>query len=242
MNSGEKECPFCFEVINARAIRCKHCHADLSVPPSGMALLEAGAGAFPPEAMIHPGTHVPLASNSEIIAGCDVAETLAHLVDKSLVVFDEATGRYRLLETVRQYARDRLVESASEDEETRCIRHFNYFLALAEETSENSYSAEAPGKLDKMEAEHDNCRAALDFCEAHLNAERHLRLTAAIGWFWYIRGYYREGRSRVGVALSRPDHLETTTPRAKSMPWLRGFGWASGVASRCMAAIISPSG
>src|SRR5262249_36934553 len=118
----------------------------------------------------------------------EVLDLLTSLVDKSLVLYEdrEGEGRYNLLETVRQYAREKLQES-SEEESTQ-ERHLSYFLALAEEVWEKRYSTEAPMMMDRLEREHDNCRTALDFCAVSAAAQTHLRLVGAIWWFWLIRG------------------------------------------------------
>jgi predicted ATPase/class 3 adenylate cyclase len=147
----------------------------------------------------------------------EVLDLLTSLADKSLVLYEdrEGQGRYNLLETVRQYAREKLRDSG--EEQTTQERHLAYFLALAEETFEKRYSMESPLQMDTLEREHDNCRAALDFCVVSADAQTHLRLVGAIHWFWLIRGYYREGRARLDDALSRPDAQEITTPRARAL-------------------------
>src|SRR5579884_2251548 len=92
-----------------------------------------------------------------------VLDLLAQLVDKSLVLTEEQRGavRYRLLETIRQYAHDRLQE-AGEVERTR-DRHLAYFLALAEEAEPKLRGVEYQRFLDRLEEEHDNLRIALEW-------------------------------------------------------------------------------
>jgi non-specific serine/threonine protein kinase len=91
-----------------------------------------------------------------------VLDLMAQLVDKSLVIAEEQRGavRYRLLETIRAYARDRLLE-AGEAERTR-DRHLAYFLGLAEEAEPRLRGAEERVTLDRLEAEHANLQAALE--------------------------------------------------------------------------------
>jgi predicted ATPase len=92
----------------------------------------------------------------------EVPDLLASLVNKSLAVFDPQAGRYRLLETVRQYAGDRLAERpAAED---AGARHLAFFGAITEEAAARGLKGpEQPRWLRRLEAEHDNLRAALTF-------------------------------------------------------------------------------
>src|SRR5258706_605779 len=92
----------------------------------------------------------------------EVLDLLTSLVDKSLAVFDESTHRYRLLETVRQYAGDRLKETGTDDVATWRTRHRDHFLALTEKAYEKRFTDEAPPLMDLVKREHDNCRAAID--------------------------------------------------------------------------------
>ena len=104
---------------------------------------------------------------------------------------DEAP-RFAMLETIREYAVERLEESGDVDELRR--RHADYFLALAEEAEPNLRGS--PGDwLDRLEAEHDNFRAALDRLEASGESERGLRLAGALWRFWYLRATWRRPAS-----------------------------------------------
>jgi predicted ATPase len=123
-----------------------------------------------------------------------VLDLLSHLVDKSLVMAREESGeaRYRLLETIRQYGREKLSESG--EAELFRERHAGYYLALAEE-AEPELSGDRQGEwLQRLEAEHDNFRAALGFSLEGGDARLGLRLAGVLGGFWYKRGYLREGR------------------------------------------------
>jgi non-specific serine/threonine protein kinase len=142
----------------------------------------------------------------------EVLDLLTGLVDKSLVAADTrgTATRYRLLETVRQYAHDRSVESGE-----RLVvraRHRDYFLALAEEGRQKMESEEQAHWLTVLEEEHDNLRQALTFSlEEEEGTGAGLRLGAALVPFWLIRGHLSEGREHLAAVLSRPvwqDHLE----------------------------------
>ena len=122
-----------------------------------------------------------------------VMELLTSMVDKSLVVTDEHAGatRYRMLETVRQYALDRMRERG--EEAPWRGRHLSCYLALAEEFFEGVKGPQQQAWLARIAAEHDNLRAALAWSTGSSPIEG-LRLAAALDWFWRIRGYLSEGR------------------------------------------------
>jgi len=151
------------------------------------------------------------------LEGEEVLDLLSHLVDRSLVLVQELNGesRYRLLETVRQYARDRLAET---DEPGRVRgRHRDWFLELAEQAEAQLQGAQQATLLDRLEEEHDNLRAALEWCR--LDTERPdlgLRLSGALWRFWEVRGYWTEGRSWLEEAIARSGGVHTA-PRVKAL-------------------------
>ncbi|MFN8495953.1 MAG: BTAD domain-containing putative transcriptional regulator [Caldilineaceae bacterium] len=117
---------------------------------------------------------------------------LRALVDKSLVGLLPGE-RYHLHELLRQYAGEKLAE-AGETQQTY-KRHLEYFLQLAEVADEEIKGAQQKAWLERLEAEHDNLRAALAWCQTEAGEGRTgLRLTGALSWFWHLRGYAREGR------------------------------------------------
>jgi hypothetical protein len=146
-----------------------------------------------------------------------VLDLLTSLVDKSLVHYEEreGQGRYNLLETMRQYAGERL-EASGEAERVQ-ERHLSYFLAMAEKAYEKRFTEEAPALMDTLEREHDNCRAAVDFCAARSDVQTHLSLAGALAKFCEWRGYCREGRALLADALTRPEAQEITAPRARAL-------------------------
>jgi predicted ATPase/DNA-binding SARP family transcriptional activator/DNA-binding CsgD family transcriptional regulator len=150
----------------------------------------------------------------------DVLDLLSGLVEKSLVVTEESWhsgARYRLLEPIRQYARGKLEES-EDREQTRC-RHAEWYLALAEEADKESSGPSHARWLERLETEHDNLRAALEWSLDGGDAELGLQLAGALWLFWFNRGYASEGRGWLekGVALGR-------SPAAKAKA-LNGAGW-----------------
>ena len=148
----------------------------------------------------------------------DMLDTLTSLADKSLVGIEERKGatRYRLLETVRQYARDRLRES---DEEAQWRgRHLAYFLALAEEAEPQLRGADQQAWLDQLETEHDNLRSALGWSAAAGGDDASgLRLAGALCRFWSTRGYLGEARGWVSGLLAAATGGRDAAARAKAL-------------------------
>lgn len=133
----------------------------------------------------------------------ELLDLLSELVEKSLVVLEETphgTGRYRLLEPLREFARQKLMESEAEDE--ACRRHRDWFLRLAEGTSPNPGTPNWVVWLDERERERGNLRAALRWSLASADLESCLRLAVALAPFWLERGYWAEGREALEATLS----------------------------------------
>lgn len=143
----------------------------------------------------------------------EVLDLLTSLVDKSLVVFD--TQRYRLLETVRLYARDRLDETP--DAEAVRERHAGYFLALAHETEPSLYGPDAGISLGQLETEYDNFRTSFTWVHARDEADRVLQLVNDLARFWQVRGHLSEGRASLEAALSLGDPEEASKSRATAL-------------------------
>ncbi|MBA3327191.1 MAG: AfsR/SARP family transcriptional regulator [Solirubrobacterales bacterium] len=131
--------------------------------------------------------------------GADPVHVLASLVEKSLLRWghDAEEQRFALLATVREYAAERLAE-ASEADELRGL-HARHFLALGEAAYRGRMEDER-GWIARLDAEHDNLRAALDWLALHQPAGR-LQLAGALGWFWTARSHLDEGRRRLDAAL-----------------------------------------
>jgi predicted ATPase len=138
-------------------------------------------------------------------------DALHSLVDKSLLRF--SAERFWMLETIREYATDRLEQL--DDAESLRRRHAEYFLRLVEEAEPHLTGQRQATWLDRLEAEHDNLRLSQDSLrQAGLGAEE-LQLVGALMRFWYVRGYLREGRSRCEEALAA--HDDQSPPRLKAL-------------------------
>jgi ATP/maltotriose-dependent transcriptional regulator MalT len=146
---------------------------------------------------------------AEVVSGAtgdlpaEVLELAASLVDKNLLRQVEGTGgepRLFMLETIWEYALERLAESG--EEETVRGAHANYYLTLAEEAEPKLMTAEQMPWLDLLEREHNNLRAALRWSLDLAEAETALRLVGALWRFWHVRGYLSEGRRWLEEALA----------------------------------------
>jgi predicted ATPase/DNA-binding SARP family transcriptional activator/DNA-binding CsgD family transcriptional regulator len=140
----------------------------------------------------------------------DVLDLLGGLVDKSLVVAVASTDgalRYRMLEPIRQYAREKLVVSGEADRVRSA--HAAFFLAAAEEAEPELWGPEQAEWLARLEPEHDNMRAALSWALQRGKVELGLQLAGTLWQFWWIRGYHDEGTRWLGETLKK-DGSEST--------------------------------
>ena len=147
----------------------------------------------------------------------DSLDALDALVSASLVR-PQATPsqtRYTMLQTIREYARERLQASGEGDSLAR--RHAEYCLTLAEEAVPHYEGPEQGGWLDRMEAELDNLRAALRWCRAQGEVEMGLGLAAALDGVWMRRGYFSEGRHWLDTMLALPDAERYPAPYAAAL-------------------------
>src|SRR5262249_4462507 len=124
----------------------------------------------------------PVALQSE-----DVLDLLVRLVDKSLVYLDQGAGRYRLLETIRYYCREKLEEA--QETGTTGLRHVERYLQFVEAGAGHMGGPQERDWLDTLECEHDNCRAALARAIGEGWADEAARLALALWPFWHIRTY-----------------------------------------------------
>jgi len=165
----------------------------------------------------------------QTIQKAQILDLLSRLVDKSLVIVEGTDGgepRYRLLETVRQYAADRLAESG-EATPVR-LRHRDRFLALAEEAEQGLRGPEQEAWTARLAIELDNLRAVLDWCKTEEGGpDAGLRVAGALGLFWDVRGYLSEGRRWLEGLLSLATGASDAT-RAKALNWAGVLAYRQG--------------
>ncbi|WP_309722472.1 NACHT domain-containing protein, partial [Armatimonas sp.] len=148
----------------------------------------------------------------------DTLDLLYNLVDKSLVVVEQIsdTTRFRLLETIRQFAWERLEESG--EQERVQGRHLQYFLAFTRDVNPKLTGPAQKFWYERLEQENGNARTALAFgttCRGH--AEPVQALAGALMKFWWIRGYITEGRDWYEKVLSLPEGQSHTPARADAL-------------------------
>ncbi|MBA2300956.1 MAG: hypothetical protein H0W22_09330 [Chloroflexi bacterium] len=140
--------------------------------------------------------------------GGDVVDRLGELVDQSLVRLDQEREepRFAMLETIREYAAEMLASAG--DADTIPARHATAMLELAQQAAPNLSGATQRAWLDRLEREHDNLRAALDWATTRPEPQVAVRLSFALWRFWQQRGYLNEARARFGSMAAQDWALE----------------------------------
>lgn len=152
------------------------------------------------------------------LESADVLDLLMRLVDKSLVVADQGQedARYRFLDTIRQFARDKFARLDENDRRRVCDRHLDYFLAFVREIDETVRGTEQESGLVRLDRELDNVRAALAWSAESDNTEAEMGLALALWRYWRVRSYFSEGRRWLADALARGEACPPTM-RAKAL-------------------------
>ncbi len=169
---------------------------------------------------------------------------LESLLDKHLLVQTEVSAepRFRMLETIREYAIERLGASGEADSIRQ--RHAQYFLELAEAAEPHIYGTDQRAWIQRLKLEHDNLRSALAWAAPHASALA-LRLAGTLGGFWHLSGYSREGRDWLLHALNQATDgmgADIDRLRAKALNqagylaiWLRDVPQATTLLEQSMA-------
>jgi predicted ATPase/transcriptional regulator with XRE-family HTH domain len=171
---------------------------------------------------------------AEQVAGATLP-VLSNLVSRTLVR-RASTGRFDMHELVRQYSSARLVVNAGEYQDAR-QQHFDFFLALVESASQGLKGGNQVEWLGRLEEDHDNLRAALDWAlelaSKKPGDESALRLAGALRWFWRMRGHFHEGQAFLTKALQR-SQAKPTISRANA---LLGLGMLLNALGELLAAL-----
>jgi predicted ATPase/class 3 adenylate cyclase len=145
----------------------------------------------------------------------DTLELITHLVEKSLINMHESFGttRYRMLETTRQYALEKLIEAG--EDQTAYSHHFAYFLRLAEDAESQLIGSDQARWLNLQEREHDNFRSALKWSMQAAKYEEALQMAGALGLFWLKHTHFSEGRRWIrNILESHPNYSDQAKLRA----------------------------
>ncbi len=166
-------------------------------------------------------------ASSEGVAADLVPELLDQLVSKSLVVSEEAEGKvcYSMLETIRQYAEEKLL--ALREGEILRQRHATYYLQLAETAESNLKGAGQSVWLKRLEQEHDNLRAVLRWAVMERQSSIALRMAGALARFWQYHGHLNEGWQWLEAALYS-GHEGDDLIRAKALSGAGNVAWWRG--------------
>ncbi len=159
----------------------------------------------------------------------DILDALGRLVDKSLVIVEQESvldeTRYRLLETIRQYALEKLEEKG----EAAAIRdrHLGYYLTLAENSEPNILGIESAAWSRRLDKELDNIRVAIEWSTNTGHADAALRILGSLVYFWFAhRPAAFEWHDWLQQALARPEARERTLARAKALNGVGFMNWA----------------
>jgi tetratricopeptide (TPR) repeat protein len=153
----------------------------------------------------------------------DLLDALGALLDGSLLLHaEDGEPRFRMLDTIREYALDRLEESGGADDARRA--HLDYFLGLAETADGELAGADQRTWLHRLEAEHDNLRAALAYASSLPEGSEAIRLACALRRFWRLHGHLADGRRMLEIALAREASVSAEL-RTKA---LNGLGTLAG--------------
>ncbi len=159
--------------------------------------------------------------------GNDVLETLSSLARKSLVQVDRSDleVRYRLMDTIRQYAHEKL----SESRKSKVVgqRHRDFYLDVAERAASLLRGPNVNVGIARLAREHDNIRAALQWSLAARDADPFARLVIASWWFWYVRCLFDEGRVWLEIALTDLKPAASST-RVELLIGAGELAWAQG--------------
>ncbi|HLW98630.1 MAG TPA: protein kinase, partial [Candidatus Acidoferrales bacterium] len=156
--------------------------------------------------------------NAKIDLGSDLLDGMTSIVDKSLVQqVDRPQGelRFLMLETIREYAQEKL--AASEEAAVTRRAHAAYYLILAEEGASEESGTDSADWQNQLEIEHDNLRAALDWLTETDDAKWALRLGISLFRFWEMHEYLSEGRNRLGKILNLRGAAAPTEARARAL-------------------------
>jgi predicted ATPase len=179
-------------------------------------------------------------------AACEVAglsdlealDLLTELVEKSLVICDAVAGRYRMLESLREYAQWRL---SAEERQDLAGRHLRWVAGMTAGLGPKLFGPEAAASFARLLREQDNVRAALACAVERAEGDTAVQISGRLGWFWYRRGQVAEGRQWIEAALAVPG-ADAQSDRALALVSLAALHYLGGdlrqATDTCMAARV----
>jgi predicted ATPase len=177
---------------------------------------------------VFQGGFVPAAAAAVAGSGGPVTGLLDTLADQSLIQRIPEVGggtRFALLDTIREYALERLTEGREADISQQ--RHTQYYLEFAEQATPELSRANQARWLARLDQDYDNFRAALRYLLDRGDRAGAARLGGALGRFWYLRAYFSEGRHWLGTALAGPGVLPAPV-QATALHWAGVLAWSQG--------------
>jgi predicted ATPase len=159
------------------------------------------------------------ADESASVSAPSILDLLDSLLAKSLLIQDEHDGapRLRMLATIHEYAEELLTVDG--EHEAIILRHTSYFTAWAEQAHSELYGSSQVQWRTRLDREHDNLRAVLQRAQVRGDATTLLRVAGALGRFWGLQGYVREGRAWLETALTFDLQRISSDTRNLTMTW-----------------------
>ena len=166
-------------------------------------------------------------ADDDVVDRYEIIDLLTRLVDASLVTVDEGTEtRYRLLETVRQYSQDRLVDGGEADAVRR--RHAEWARSIAVQVHDLLLGDDYPTWSRRLEADHDNFRAAMTWSLDAREGDLALEIAAGLGRLWFFHSHLAEGSRWLETTLAAASK-DPTEARVEALSWLGSFYLHRGV-------------
>jgi predicted ATPase len=170
------------------------------------------------------------------LSDLEALDLLTELVEKSLVIREAGTDRYRMLESLREYAQWRL---SAEERQELAGRHLRWVARMTASLGSKLFGAEAAASFARLLREQDNVRAALACALERADGDAAVQIGGRLGWFWYRRGQVAEGRQWIEAALALPS-ADAQSDRALALVSLAALHYLGGdlkqATDTCMAA------
>lgn len=160
--------------------------------------------------------------SDEKVSESDILDLLSNLSEKSIIIYDEKNDRYRMLETLRQYSKEKLIES--NEEKIILNKHLEFYLQLSETAEPNLKGIHQKEWLERLEDEHGNFQSSLSLSLEAGKNEEGVRMAAALGRFWLIRGYLSSGRRWMESVLFNTSVSKIARGNALNLSGLLAYG------------------